>query len=896
MKIKIPPPQKLREFIVIFRRWIKSWIAKFLIILLTAFFVTLELPVEAMISPQGYYQLSQSTVNQGKAEELVQQGKKLYQAGKFASAVKLLQQAVNGFKSSGDSLHQAITLSNLSLAYQKLGLWEDADSAITMSLKSLKQFNKSPEHLTFIAQALDIQGYLEFSKGKIQTALKIWQEAGEIYKSLDNSAALIRNRINTAKALQTLGHFRQANRILTGLYEVVNSQPDFILRAEGLRNLGDVLAVVGDLKESRRILESSLKNAQNSNSKTEISQSLLSLGNLARVQQETQIALEFYKKAIFTSTNPTIRLQSQLNLLSLLIDSKKLDSKKYAEIDILISQIQPELNNLSPSRPVINAKINFVHNLIKLRSEKGQEGRFSSPVSLPKSAQILAKAIEEAHNLQDKRAESYAMGTLGELYEKNRQLSEAESLTERALFIAQTVNALDINYQWEWQMGRLLKQDGDIQGAISYYKRAVKTLQELRKDLISINTDVQFSFAQSVEPVYRELLELLLQKEAPNPKNIKLAQETMESLQLAELDDFFRSACLSPKEINYALIDKTRTAVVYPIILSGSLDVIIKLPGQKNLLHHKTEINKDRVEDTLKKLRKYLRHVTRTNNVKELSKKVYNWIIQPFETQLASSEIQTLLFILDGELRNIPMSVLYDGQQKEYLIEKYAIAMTPGLQLLDTQTLDRIALNVLTGGVDRKLSLDGKTFPPLNNVERELTNIQSEVSNSTKLVNQQFTETNLHNQLQTIPFSVVHLATHGEFSSEAENTFILTWDELLRSRKFDHLLRQTNGYNSFQDSASIDLLVLSACQTAKGDKRAALGLSGVAMRAGARSTIATLWSVDDESTADLMNRFYRELKDGINKSEALHRAQLAIFKDKKEPYLWAPFVLVGNWL
>ena len=837
---------------------------------------------------------------------------------------------------------QAITLSNLSLAYRKLGLWEIADSAIINSLNLLQELSESPENLPFIARALDIRGSLEFARGKTQIALATWQEAGNIYKSLGNTYGSIKNRINIVKALQVLGHFRQANQILTGFDEIINNQSDIILRAKGLRNLGNVLAVIDDLKESRRILELSLKNAQQSGSKIEISKSFLSLANLARLQQDMPLALNYYNKAMTIANDPTTRLQSELNLLSLLIDKKKLDEKifatktlerqklesnildlkkldskelgskeldskifdanKYNDINKLISKIQSELNHLSPSSPEVNAKINFVHNLIKLGSEKGENNQLSKliskSISFSTSAKILAKAIEEAQNLQDKRAESYALGTLGELYEKNQQLSTAENLTRKALFIAQTIHALDISYQWQWKMGRLLKQNGKIQDAVSYYEEAIITLQDLRKDLISINTDIQFSFSQSVEPVYRELLELLLQEGTSHPSNLKLARNTIESLKLAELDDFFRSACLSPKEIDDTLIERqdSHAAAVYPIILPKSLDVILKLPDKPNLLHHKTIISKDEVEDTVAELRKYLRNVTRTADVKKLSGKIYDWMIRPFETELANARIKTLVFVSDGELRNIPMSVLYDQQQQQYLIEKYAVALTPGLQLLDTKTWDKFTLNVLSGGVDRELSVDGKTFPPLNNVERELKYIQSEVSNSRKLINQKFTENNLHNYLKTFPFSIVHLATHGEFSSDPQNTFILTWNELLRSRKFDNLLRETNGYNSFQDPNSIDLLVLSACETAQGDNRAALGLAGVAIRAGARSTLATLWSVDDESTADLMNKFYRTLNTGVNKTKALREAQLAILKSEKRPYFWAPFVLVGNWL
>jgi CHAT domain-containing protein len=97
----------------------------------------------------------------------------------------------------------------------------------------------------------------------------------------------------------------------------------------------------------------------------------------------------------------------------------------------------------------------------------------------------------------------------------------------------------------------------------------------------------------------------------------------------------------------------------------------------------------------------------------------------------------------------------------------------------------------------------------------------------------------------------------------------------------------------------IELLVLSACQTATGDRRAALGLAGLAVRSGARSTLATLWSVNDRSTALFMVEFYRELgQPGVTKAQAVRNAQLALLKQPQyeHPYYWAPFILLGNWL
>ncbi|HAZ46550.1 MAG TPA: hypothetical protein DCZ55_19380, partial [Cyanobacteria bacterium UBA11371] len=182
-----------------------------------------------------------------------------------------------------------------------------------------------------------------------------------------------------------------------------------------------------------------------------------------------------------------------------------------------------------------------------------------------------------------------------------------------------------------------------------------------------------------------------------------------------------------------------------------------------------------------------------------------------------------------------------------------------------------------------------------------LPGVQSEVDLITRkvasevLLNQKFTSDSLKQNLSDTKTPVLHLATHGQFSSKIEDTFILTWDGKLTVAELEEVI----GSRNETISDPIELLVLSACQTAKGDNRAVLGLAGLAVKSGARSTMATLWSVNDESTADFMAEFYKQLaKPGIAKSEALREAQLFLLKQPKynHPFYWAPFVLVGNWL
>jgi CHAT domain-containing protein len=272
-----------------------------------------------------------------------------------------------------------------------------------------------------------------------------------------------------------------------------------------------------------------------------------------------------------------------------------------------------------------------------------------------------------------------------------------------------------------------------------------------------------------------------------------------------------------------------------------------------------------------------------------LSQQVYDWLIRPIEADLQGTQVKTLVFVLDGFLRNIPMAALHDGE--EYLIEKYSLALAPGLELIDPRPLPERQLAVLKAG----LSQARQGYPSLPYVEVELQQIQGLVRGET-LLNEEFTNAAVRQELRETSFPVLHLATHGQFSSNLEDTFILTWNDRIDIAELTNLLETTDPLQS----RPIELLVLSACETARGDERAALGLAGVAVRAGARSTLATSWLVDDATTAAVMSQFYEQLADAnLTKAEALRRAQLLILQDsqyEQHPYYWAPYLLVGNWL
>lgn len=234
------------------------------------------------------------------------------------------------------------------------------------------------------------------------------------------------------------------------------------------------------------------------------------------------------------------------------------------------------------------------------------------------------------------------------------------------------------------------------------------------------------------------------------------------------------------------------------------------------------------------------------------------------------------------KLRNIPMSVLHDGEK--YLLQKYAIALAPGLQLINPKPLADINIKAITAGISK--SHEG--FKELPQVPLELKEIKDLGITTKSLLNDKFTIKEVQNQILNSDVSIVHLATHAQFSSIADDTFILFWDKRLNVKQLGNLLRN----NALISRSPIELLVLSACETAIGDQRAALGLAGVAVRSGARSTMATLWSVQDESTAKFMGELYGQLENAkntkINKAQALQKSTIS--SSQRQAIQQSPFL------
>ncbi len=512
------------------------------------------------------------------------------------------------------------------------------------------------------------------------------------------------------------------------------------------------------------------------------------------------------------------------------------------------------------------------------------------PDAVGDAVATLRGAESAARESGDVRLRSFALGWQGELYEGGKRRAEALDLTRRALFAAQSVDAVDALYRWQWQLGRLRRAESDPAGAMREYRAAAATLARMRAEGTAPLAGDQ-TFSRDVEPLYDELVDLLLyqasttEDAAARHALLAEARNTSEDQKVAELRDYFRDECLdaerrtAPESVPGALL-------VYPILLPDRLELVVG--SARGLESISVPVGRARLSAEVHTLRGLLEKRT-TRQFLPHAQQLYDWLVRPIAGRLTEPGVTALVFVPSGPLRTIPFAALHDRDTRKFLIERVPIAITPGLTLTDPRRIDRENVQLLSAGVSE--SVQG--FPALEYVPGELSAV-GQVFPGSKLLDDQFAIAKFTDALQTRPFGIVHIASHGEFTADASQSFLLAWDGKISMADLSALV----GVTRFR-TQPLELLTLSACETAAGDERAALGLAGVAVRSGARSAIATLWSVNDEASAELLSEFYRALGNPqMSRAQALQSAQTKVMGIHRwrHPGYWSPYLLISSWL
>lgn len=712
--------------------------------------------------------------------------------------------------------------------------------------------------------------------GNFEQAAAQWEQSAN-----PDGHARLRMLLGKAESLRALGRHQQAGAILNEAQGLAAALQDEASQAAVLTGLGNIALATGNSAEAEKHLTLALALAQKLARHDLLAAIHVSLGNLHAAREQPREALAAYEQGAEhgrQAGNTLLRAQALGNA---------------ARVAALAGDSRRALAFAEAARNLVSGLENSHDKAFLLLSLAQFHGRQATGDSLPRAYQTLMEALKVADAIGDARARSYALGYLAQLYERQGRDADARELNQRAIAALQQVDAPEMAFRWHWQLGRLKNRQQDADGAIADYRLAVHYLQSIRADLPVTGATGQSSFREVLGPLYFELADLLLQRAAGAPageRKQRLLGEARNAIELskaAELQDYFQDSCVAARQgrMKESARLGADVAVIYPILLPDRLELIADFAD--GMRQFTVPVFSRQVVESVRNFRSRLEKRT-TREYLPYSQELYGWLLRPLEAELAAHDVKTLVFVPDGALRTIPMSALHDGQA--FLVARYAVATTPSLALTDIQAapaekFPRALLNGLTQAV--------QGFSELPNVEAELQAV-GQLYRGKVLKDQEYVVGKVESELDKNPYSVVHIASHGQFESDVRKTFLLAYDGKLTMDSLEKLISPSR----YRDQP-ISLLTLSACQTAAGDDRAALGLAGVAVKAGASSALASLWFINDQSASMLVAEFYAQLRQpGMSKAHALQNAQLRMLADKRfsHPSYWSPFLLIGNWL
>ena len=504
------------------------------------------------------------------------------------------------------------------------------------------------------------------------------------------------------------------------------------------------------------------------------------------------------------------------------------------------------------------------------------------------SALERGRRVAAAH--ADMRTESFALGHMGRIAEEAGRIDTALEYTRIAMVKAQAANALDGLYRWQWQAARLLEKKGDAGQAVVAYQQSIATLEVIRPELSRRSIR---SFQATVAPVFFGMAEMVLQQQsrttdpAAATGQLHLVRSTIEKLKVAEIQNYFQNDCVIGDEQATELdAIGADTAVLYPIIFDDRVELLVSIGPA--IRRYTSPVPRAELARTVLEFRQGLERRP-TNRYRTPGKSLYDWLIAPALGDLRSAKVSTLVFVPDGPLRTVPAAAFFDGER--FLVEEFAMATTLGMTLTSPKPISTQEPEILASGLTQSI----RGFSALPAVQAELDSIQQIYSDQAEeFRDETFVVGDVSEALAKGRYSIVHIATHGQFKADHRESFLLAYDAPLTMSELEATV-SSRRYNN----EPIELLMLSACETAAGDDRAALGLAGVALKAGARSAVATLWAINDDATSQLVTRFYEEIKAGkVTKAQALRTAQLQLIADQRysHPAVWSPFLMLGNWL
>ncbi len=835
------------------------------------------------ISPQ----IERSPHSVCKIEELYQIGNQDRELGQYSQAIEHYQQALKLIQQpDNQSLENpsqtARIFNNLGATYLLLGQFIPALAAQQQALILRQRSHDSLGE----AQTLSNLAAIYHNLGQYPQALEAHQQALSRFQALGDRKATADTLSNLGLTYDSLGQYPQALVLHRQVLEMRNQLGDLQGKGTALHNLGLTYRHLKQYAKALDYYQQALAIRQQLNDRIGMGETLDNIGDSYEKLGQYPPALTALQQAN-TIAQTLGRRDNEADILDTMATVyRRLNQPDQAFIryqQALV--IQREIGSRASERRTLSHLGDFFKAQQPALAIVFYKQSVNVTEAIRKQLQLLSREQQESYT----KTVATTYRSLADLLLAQGRILEAQQVLE--LLKVEEIRLFTREAKTSQNPSQIAFSPAEVSivnqhgSLIAFGQKIYQCKQTQCPQLSQLNDELQALTAQYNQTIAS--LNPLLRKRR------------------AEDDSFLDPTKLLVK--SKAIVEsQPGTVLVYPLVLKDKIWLVLVAKGGI-LKTVQIPVTETQLGETVLLFRQLLQSpLSSSKDVKATGKVLYDWLIKPLATELDANQIQHLVFSLDRVTRYIPMSALFDGNQ--YVIEKYRISTILSADLTDMRDrspLDTRSTSVLGLGVSNAVA----DFSALPNVPMELAAIVKQLPQETqgiypgqKFLNQSFDFRTLRDHL--LGHKILHIATHAQFvPGRPEDSFLL----LGSGAKLTIPEIQT-----LQDLNDVQLVVLSACSTALGgpdqDGIEISGISSYFLNAGAKAVMASLWTVDDASTSQLMKTFYNQLatesSNHRTKSEALRQAQLSLLlkrssgepsnADFTHPYFWAPFVLIGN--
>jgi len=896
----------------------------------------------------------QAQTNQGREAEafrLLKQGIQQSDRGQFREALEPYQQALVIFREIGNGKGEGTILNLIGEVYNNLGQYPKALEFYQQALALCREISyRQGEGLS-----LNNIGSVYRDLGQYRKALEFYQQALAIRREVSHKKGEGVTLNNIGVVYFYWGQYAKALEFFQQALVIRREVSDKNGEARTLNNIGLVYNNLGQYSKALEFYQQDLALCREINYRKGEGTSLHNIGAVYRELEQHPKALEFYQQALAIRREISDRAGEgdTINSIGVLHDNLKQYPKAlefYQQALAIRREIGDRagegvtLNNIAEGYRSLkqhSKALEFYQQSLAIVREIGNrenEGTSLSNIGYlldqqnqPELAIVFYKQSvnvregirQNLRTLPKEQQQSYTKTVAGTY----RQLADLLLKQDRILEAQQVLDLLKVqelsDYLRNVRGNQQTQQGTDYlppeQQLLTQYNAKLTQVVQLGKELEQLQKIPENS-RTSVQETRRRQLEAEQRKIKAEFLDFIRTPEVVALVQ--QLSRTTGGENLNPKsltQLQEGLKQLKQDAVLlYPLILDDRLELVLVTPYAPPI-RRPVPVKREELNRVIADFRSALSNPS--SNAKEPAQKLYNWLIQPIEATLKEANAKTIIYAPDGQLRYIPLSALYDGNQ--WLVQKYRVNNITALSLTNFNREPQ-ALKILAGALTQAatVKVGDRTFnfDSLPAAGKEVENLAVTVPGTTKLLGRDFSQNETLDRMSG--YSILHLATHAAFvTGKPEDSFIV----------FGNNDRATFSDVEKWTLTNLDLVVLSACETGLGGKlgngEEILGFGYLMQEAGARASIASLWSVDDGGTQALMNAFYGVLDNGkLTKAEALRQAQIALItgNDKalgeqrgsliavqkvirdelapevanrlSHPYYWAPFILIGNGL